>query len=238
MYKSMVNFLRVYLTTISSKVVDSDSVQVGIYEVASPRVVEAIFAECVPVLISEGYVRHFSDVLNWGSFSIEVGVKDIGNIKKILLGVSESKYLEMQRRVKMVKRHFVPNDPPKRFDVFHMTIHSVWLRRRRNQNSDSSSFCQPPTPIRRRTESATTSDADSQLLHKVSSEETIETARLLALKEGAAELCGFLDSKNLRALEIGQVSFSLHCVTTIALPSAKPKVLPPENAAVFVTVAF
>ncbi|KAK4264658.1 hypothetical protein QN277_025804 [Acacia crassicarpa] len=99
------------------------------YEVASPRIVEAIFAECVPVLISDSYVPPFSDVLNWRSFSVQVDVKDIPNIKKILMGISQRQYLRMQRRVKLVQRHFVPNDPPKRFDVFHMTIHSVWLRR-------------------------------------------------------------------------------------------------------------
>ncbi|KAG5067145.1 hypothetical protein JHK86_010876 [Glycine max] len=99
------------------------------YEVASPRVVEAIFAECVPVLISDGYVPPFSDVLNWNSFSVQVDVKDIPNIKKILMGISERQYLRMYKRVKQVQRHFVPNEPPKRYDMFHMTVHSIWLRR-------------------------------------------------------------------------------------------------------------
>lgn len=99
------------------------------YEVASPRIVEAIFAECVPVLISDGYVPPFSDVLNWKSFSVQIDVKEIPNIKKILMSISQRQYLKMQRRVKQVQRHFVPNEPPKRFDIFHMTIHSIWLRR-------------------------------------------------------------------------------------------------------------
>ncbi|KAH7519748.1 hypothetical protein FEM48_Zijuj08G0070100 [Ziziphus jujuba var. spinosa] len=99
------------------------------YEVASPRVVEAIYAECVPVLISDSYVPPFSDVLNWKSFSVQVQVKDIPNIKRILTGISQSQYLRMQRRVKQVQRHFVANGPPTRFDVFHMIVHSIWLRR-------------------------------------------------------------------------------------------------------------
>ncbi|KAK7410949.1 hypothetical protein VNO78_02200 [Psophocarpus tetragonolobus] len=99
------------------------------YEVASPRIVEAIFAECVPVLISDSYVLPFSDVLNWDSFSVQVDVKEIPNIKKILMGISERQYLRMQKRVKQVQRHFVPNEPPKRYDVFHMIVHSIWLRR-------------------------------------------------------------------------------------------------------------
>ena len=99
------------------------------YEVASPRVVEAIYAECVPVLISDSYVPPFSDVLNWKSFSVQVEVRDIANIKNILMGISQAQYLRMYRRVKQVQRHFVVNATPKRFDVFHMTIHSIWLRR-------------------------------------------------------------------------------------------------------------
>lgn len=99
------------------------------YEVASPRVVKAIFAECVPVLISDSYVPPFSDVLNWNSFSVQVNVKDIPNIKRILMEISEKQYLRMHKRVKQVQRHFVPNEPPKRYDMFHMTVHSIWLRR-------------------------------------------------------------------------------------------------------------
>ncbi|XVF81396.1 hypothetical protein PTKIN_Ptkin15bG0151800 [Pterospermum kingtungense] len=99
------------------------------YEVASPRIVEAIYAECVPVLISDSYVPPFSDVLNWKSFSVQVAAKDIPNIKKILMGISQRQYLRMQRRVKQVQRHFVVNATPKRYDVFHMITHSIWLRR-------------------------------------------------------------------------------------------------------------
>ncbi|KAM2970045.1 hypothetical protein FF2_017064 [Malus domestica] len=99
------------------------------YEVASPRVVEAIYADCVPVLISDGYVPPFSDVLNWNSFSVQVPVKNISDIKTILTAISSREYLRMQRKVKQVQRHFLVNGPPKRYDVFHMIVHSIWLRR-------------------------------------------------------------------------------------------------------------
>lgn len=99
------------------------------YEVASPRVVEAIYTGCVPVLISDHYVPPFSDVLNWKSFSVEVSVKDIPNLKNILMSISTRQYIRMQRRVAQIRRHFEVHNPPKRFDVFHMILHSVWLRR-------------------------------------------------------------------------------------------------------------
>ncbi|VAI27011.1 unnamed protein product [Triticum turgidum subsp. durum] len=99
------------------------------YEVASPRVVEAIYLECVPVVIGDDYVLPFSDVLNWPAFSVRVAVADIPNLKSILAAVSPRQYIRMQRRVRTVRRHFMVNGPPRRFDVFHMILHSIWLRR-------------------------------------------------------------------------------------------------------------
>ncbi|GKB82380.1 probable glycosyltransferase, partial [Tanacetum coccineum] len=70
------------------------------FEVASPRIVEAIYAECVPVLISQHYVLPFSDVLNWDAFSVRVSVSEIPNLKKILLDISDDKYKRLQENVK------------------------------------------------------------------------------------------------------------------------------------------
>ncbi|KAJ4979725.1 hypothetical protein NE237_010505 [Protea cynaroides] len=99
------------------------------YEVASPRIVEAIYSGCVPVLISDHYVPPFSDVLKWKMFSVEVPVEEIPNLKKILMGISSRQYIRMQRRLIQVRRHFEVNSPPQRFDVFNMILHSIWLRR-------------------------------------------------------------------------------------------------------------
>ncbi|XP_042411833.1 probable glycosyltransferase At5g03795 [Zingiber officinale] len=99
------------------------------YEVASPRITEAIYLGCVPVTINDHYVLPFSDVLNWKAFSVQVAVEDIPNIKTILSGISSRQYIMMKRRGELVQRHFVVNSPPKRFDAFHMILHSIWLRR-------------------------------------------------------------------------------------------------------------
>ncbi|WRX10962.1 hypothetical protein QQP08_003449 [Theobroma cacao] len=45
------------------------------------------------------------------------------------MGIPEDQYLRMLEHVMQVQRHFLVNDTPKRYDIFNMIIHSIWLRR-------------------------------------------------------------------------------------------------------------
>ncbi|KAJ8531358.1 hypothetical protein K7X08_026792 [Anisodus acutangulus] len=69
------------------------------YEVNSPRVVEAISYECVPVIISDNFVPPFLETLNWESFAVFVQEKDIPNLKAILDSISLRRYLTLYNNV-------------------------------------------------------------------------------------------------------------------------------------------
>ncbi|KAG6698571.1 hypothetical protein I3842_08G026000 [Carya illinoinensis] len=99
------------------------------YEVNSPRVVEAIFYECVPVIISDNFVPPFFEVLNWESFAVFVLERDIPNLKSILLSIPAKRYLLLQMGVKKVQQHFLWHAKPMKYDIFHMILHSIWYNR-------------------------------------------------------------------------------------------------------------
>ena len=99
------------------------------YEVNSPRVVEAIFYECVPVIISDNFVPPFFETLNWEAFAVFVAEKDVPNLKNILLSIPEKTYLRMRMRVKKVQQHFLWHPKPVKYDLFHMILHSIWFNR-------------------------------------------------------------------------------------------------------------
>ncbi|KAG6414567.1 hypothetical protein SASPL_121939 [Salvia splendens] len=99
------------------------------YEVNSPRVVEAILYGCIPVIVSDNFVPPFFNILNWEAFAVFVLERDIPNLKNILVSITETRYAVMQHRVRQVRKHFIWHNAPKRYDIFHMILHSVWYNR-------------------------------------------------------------------------------------------------------------
>ncbi|PKA63874.1 putative glycosyltransferase [Apostasia shenzhenica] len=99
------------------------------YEVNSPRIVEAIYYECVPVIIADNFVLPFEEVLNWSAFSIVIAEKDIPKLKDILARISLRKYIYLQNNIKRLQKHFLWHPNPVKYDIFHMILHSVWFNR-------------------------------------------------------------------------------------------------------------
>ncbi|PKU78056.1 putative glycosyltransferase [Dendrobium catenatum] len=104
------------------------------FEVNSPRIVEAFYYECVPVIIADNFVLPFEEVLDWSAFSVVVAEKDIPNLKDILLRIPLRKYIRMQQCVKRLQRHFLWHPRPEKYDLFHMILHSIWFSRLNHMN--------------------------------------------------------------------------------------------------------
>ncbi|KAF3660488.1 putative DNA mismatch repair protein MSH4-like [Capsicum annuum] len=99
------------------------------FEVNSPRIVESIYYECVPVIIADNLALPFDEVLDWSAFSLTVAEKDIPKLKEILLSIPLKRYQVMQHNVKKLQKHFHWKSMPTRYDLFHMILHSIWSRR-------------------------------------------------------------------------------------------------------------
>ncbi|KAK1275064.1 putative glycosyltransferase [Acorus gramineus] len=99
------------------------------YEVASPRIDESLYAGCVPVILSRNFVLPLSDVLDWSKFSVSIPVERIPDIKAILQSITDEEYARLRSGLMQARKHFVLNRPAKSYDVIHMVLHSLWLRR-------------------------------------------------------------------------------------------------------------
>ncbi|RWR94165.1 putative glycosyltransferase isoform X1 [Cinnamomum micranthum f. kanehirae] len=66
---------------------------------------------------------------NWSQFSVQIPIDRIEDIKAILQNITLARYLMLQARVIDVQRHFLLNRPAQSFDLTHMVLHSIWLRR-------------------------------------------------------------------------------------------------------------
>uniref|UniRef100_A0A7S3AU11 Exostosin GT47 domain-containing protein n=1 Tax=Haptolina ericina TaxID=156174 RepID=A0A7S3AU11_9EUKA len=67
---------------------------------ALPRLAEALYYECVPILLSERMEEPFSQLLDWRLFSARMTEAQIPSLKKIVLGLDHAKLL---RGVKLAK---------------------------------------------------------------------------------------------------------------------------------------
>ncbi|KAM2067267.1 hypothetical protein ACFX1T_043617 [Malus domestica] len=106
------------------------------HEVASRRIVEAINAECVLVIVSEHYALPFSEVLRWEVFSVKVEVSDIWRLKEVLMAVQE-KYKWLVENLRVVRRHFELNQSAKRIlkDNASLRICSIFTFTSYNPNT-------------------------------------------------------------------------------------------------------
>nr|KYP65121.1 hypothetical protein KK1_011349 [Cajanus cajan] len=98
------------------------------YEVHMPRIIEAIFSECIGyhmIHIRDNYVPSLFEVLKWEKFSVFVHERNIPSLRNLLLLISEEKYLVALH----LQQHFLWHKVPVKYDLFHMILHAIWNNR-------------------------------------------------------------------------------------------------------------
>lgn len=99
------------------------------FEINTARIGDALYYGCVPVILADHYDLPYADILNWENFSVIVSSLDIQKLKQILHAIDYNHYVKLQNNVMQVKKHFLWNSFSKDFDIFHMVMYELWIRR-------------------------------------------------------------------------------------------------------------
>jgi hypothetical protein len=73
----------------------------------SPRLNDAIFAGCIPVLTAEGTHYPFSTLLDWSKISIHIPPTQLDNLEAILLAIPMAEVERLQANLASVREAFV-----------------------------------------------------------------------------------------------------------------------------------
>ncbi|KZT50345.1 glycosyltransferase family 47 protein [Calocera cornea HHB12733] len=73
----------------------------------SPRLVDAVYAGCIPVFIGQAAQHPFHDMLDWAQFSVTVNREDLQRLERVLLSYTMDEVLEMQQRLMLVREALV-----------------------------------------------------------------------------------------------------------------------------------
>ncbi|EIW68408.1 hypothetical protein TREMEDRAFT_32575 [Tremella mesenterica DSM 1558] len=102
----------------------------------SPRINDAIYAGCIPVLTAEGTHYPFADFLDWSKFSIRIKPTELDQLERILSAIPLEQLEEMQANLMLVREAFIystdenPEDELKRRGPMFFALHEAGMRLR------------------------------------------------------------------------------------------------------------
>ena len=114
----------------------------------SPRLDEAIHAGCIPVLLSENYDAPFSNVLDYGSFSLSLAANQVHNLAAILRAIPASHVAAMRANLERVQPLFRYPDPREPYDeenLLPLLYFQLWdTTRTRLQRAEAQTLARQP----------------------------------------------------------------------------------------------
>ena len=71
------------------------------------RVVDYMAMECLPLMLNDGMIFPYGNIIDWPSFSIHLNKKDVPRIAKLLRNVTDARQRAMHTTQRRYKRAFV-----------------------------------------------------------------------------------------------------------------------------------
>ena len=70
----------------------------------SPRIMDALWFGCIPVLIADHYVPPLLGLVQWNTITVAVPEARVKDLKKILISIPSEQIREMQLNIQRVSR--------------------------------------------------------------------------------------------------------------------------------------
>ena len=98
----------------------------GGYAPYTPRLTEALHAECVPIFVREHWLPPFADLLNYSAFSLSVSLAQIGSLSSIAEAADHPRLLEGVRRARSAFEYHLDGYTAR--DMLPLLVHSMHVR--------------------------------------------------------------------------------------------------------------
>ena len=118
----------------------------GGYAPFTPRLVEALSAECVPVFVREYWLPPWADILNYSAFSLSVRLDDLPSLRQIALAADHAALVRAGRRARHAFEFHLDRYTGR--DVLPLLLYSMYARLGRSVQVPRSlaSAMRPATP--------------------------------------------------------------------------------------------
>ena len=98
----------------------------------SPRISEAVWYGCVPVILADYIDLPFSSIVPWSEMAVIIPERRVGELRDILVGIVEQtpeRFKRMQELCWKNRKHLIWNNPSQPGDAFDIVMHELWKRR-------------------------------------------------------------------------------------------------------------
>jgi len=91
----------------------------------TPRLAEALYHECVPIIMSQHMLPPFAHLLDWTQFSARLAPRDLPSLKTFVRGLDHAKLLAGVRRAKATLSYHLSSRPDAGADMLPLLVYAM-----------------------------------------------------------------------------------------------------------------